>query len=145
MLIAWSSILIHHFKSHKKFTMSLCDSVSVWFWGFRSDKDRTSPMAIGLLLIDFFRFCHFLLNSSCAEPEEGTGGLDPTPKNHKNIGFSSNTGPDPLEKHCYQASIQCWGIIGTPAKRNLIAFRWRVDDGPLIVVLAKFTLPSSHR
>ena len=28
------------------------------------------------------------------------GGLDPPPpENHKNIGFLSNTGPDPLENH----------------------------------------------
>ena len=28
----------------------------------------------------------------------GTEGLDP-PKNHKNIGFLSNSGPDPLKNH----------------------------------------------
>ena len=34
---------------------------------------------------------------SCTDPEGwGTGGPDPPMKNHKNIGFSSNTGPDPL-------------------------------------------------
>ena len=55
--------------------------------------------------------------------------------NHKNIGFLSNTGSDPLKNRSYQASIQCWTIIGTPAKRHLMAFRWRADDGPLIVVL----------
>ena len=27
------------------------------------------------------------------------GGPDPPPKNHKNIGFLSNTGPNPLENH----------------------------------------------
>ena len=43
------------------------------------------------------------LSISCADPEGGggggggTGGPDPHPlKNHKNIGFLSNTGPDPL-------------------------------------------------
>ena len=29
----------------------------------------------------------------------GAGGPDPTLKNHKNIGFLSNTGPDPLKNH----------------------------------------------
>ena len=29
---------------------------------------------------------------------EGTGGLDP-PKNHKVIGYLSNTGPDPKKNH----------------------------------------------
>ena len=33
---------------------------------------------------------------SCADPEGGTGGLDPL-KNQKAIGFESNTGPDPLK------------------------------------------------
>ena len=33
-----------------------------------------------------------------ADPERGTGGPGP-PKNHKNIGFFSNTGPDPLKNH----------------------------------------------
>ena len=39
------------------------------------------------------------------------------PENHKNIGFLSNTGADPLKN--YQSSIQCWAIVGTPAKRHL--------------------------
>ena len=42
-----------------------------------------------------------------------------TPENDKNIRFLilSNTGPDPLKKsQSYQASIQCWVIIGMPAK-----------------------------
>ena len=33
-----------------------------------------------------------------ADPEGGAGGLHPeTLKNHKNIGFFSNTGPNPLK------------------------------------------------
>ena len=53
------------------------------------------------------------------------GGQAPTHpppplKNHKNIGFHSNTGPDPLKKkQGYPASIQCWTIIDTPVKRHL--------------------------
>ena len=45
----------------------------------------------------------------------GTGGPDPPPlKYHKNIGFLSNTGPDPLTnpKATKPANIQCWAIIG---------------------------------
>ena len=34
----------------------------------------------------------------CADPEGGKGGLGIPPlKNYKNIGFLSNTGPDPLK------------------------------------------------
>ena len=72
--------------------------------------------------------------SSCADPKGGRIGCwDPPPlKNHKNIGFLSNTGSDPLKNCSYQASIQCWAIIGTPAKRHLMAFHWWADDGLLI-------------
>ena len=55
----------------------------------------------------------------------------PPPDNHKNIGFLSNTCKDPME-HSNQANTHCWGTIGPPAKRHL-AFRWRADDGPLLV------------
>ena len=47
---------------------------------------------------------------------EGAGGPDP-PENHKNIGFPSNIGLDPLKSQSYQANIQCWAIIVLPAKR----------------------------
>ena len=62
-----------------------------------------------------------------------------TLENHNNIGFLSNTGPDPLKKsQSYQANMQCCAIIGPPAKRHLngvTAFRRRADDCPLIVYL----------
>ena len=47
---------------------------------------------------------------------------------------------DVLRKHRFQksesylAGIQCWAVIGRPVKRHLMAFRWRADNGPLIVV-----------
>ena len=48
--------------------------------------------------------------------QRGDMGSGPPPplKNHKTIGFSSNTGMDLLKKsQGYQASIKCWAIIGT--------------------------------
>ena len=45
----------------------------------------------------------------------------------QNVGFPSNIDPDPLKSQSYQASIQWWLIIGTPAKRHFN------DDGPLLV------------
>ena len=54
------------------------------------------------------------------------------PGKNTKIGFSSNTGPDPLKHRSCQASIQCW------------AFRWRADDAPLIMVLGP-SLPSSTK
>ena len=41
----------------------------------------------------------------------GAGVQTPTEK-HENIGFLSNTGPDPLKN---QASIRCWANICPPA------------------------------
>ena len=75
--------------------------------------------------------------------QRGTGGPDPPPP--ENIGFSSNTGPDPPKNHCYQASIQCWAIIGTPAKCQLMAFRLQADDCPLIVVLGSSLSLSTYK
>ena len=77
--------------------------------------------------------------------QRGGRGVRAKPlKNHKNIGVSSDTGPIPQKNRSYQASIQCSSIIGTPAKRHPMAFRWRADDGPLIVVLGS-SLPSSTK
>ena len=70
----------------------------------------------------------------------GTGGLDPL-KKHKNIGFLSNTGPDPLKitKLSSQHSIlgHQWHACETP-------FKWRLaggaDDGPIIVIFGPPTI-----
>ena len=76
--------------------------------------------------------------------QNGGQGVRTTLKNPENIGFPSNTGPDLLKNHCYQVSNQCWAIIGTLAKRHLMAFRWQADDGPLIVELGS-SLPTSTK
>ena len=82
-----------------------------------------------------------------ADPEDGTGGPEPPYKNQKNIGFSCNIGPGPLKNHSYQASIQCWAIIGTPVKRHFMEFRyailWRFAGGPLIARLWWYLDPPS--
>ena len=80
----------------------------------------------------------------CGSRERGGQGVRIPLEKSKNIGFSSNTGPDPLKNRSYQASTQCWVIIGTPAKRHLMAFRWQADDGPLKVVLGS-SFPSSTK
>ena len=51
----------------------------------------------------------------------GTAGPD-TPsilKNHKNRASKQYWSGCPEKLKSYQARIQCWGIIGTPAKRHL--------------------------
>ena len=50
--------------------------------------------------------------SSFADPEGSGGqGVRTSLENYKNIGFLSNTGPDPLKNHSYQSSVQYWAII----------------------------------
>ena len=70
---------------------------------------------------------------TCASSEGGQGfRTPPPPENHKNIWYRSNTVPE--KSQSYQASIQCWAIIGTPAKRHLNGVslagrRWSADSG----------------
>ena len=76
----------------------------------------------------------------------GQGVRTPPPlKYHKAIGFLSNTGPDPLENH--KATMPAFYVGPTSARqRNAIkmAFRWRANDGPLIVVFES-SLPLSNK
>ena len=64
--------------------------------------------------------CFFPSNYTCADPEGrggGAGGLDPPPlKNYKIKQYWSRS---PEKSQSCQASIQCWAIIGPPAKRHL--------------------------
>ena len=73
---------------------------------------------------------------------ERGGGGGPDPLKTQNIGFLSNIGPDPLENHkAYKPAFS----VGPPSARQrnaiLMAFRWRADDDPLIVVIVS-SLPS---
>ena len=66
----------------------------------------------------------------------GTVGPDPhSMKTRKNIGFLSSTGPDPLKNLKTTKPVSNVGSYSAP-QRNAIymAFRWRVEDGLLIVV-----------
>ena len=70
-----------------------------------------------------------------------------TPRTQKtcaDIGFLSNTGPDHLKNH-KATKLKCWAIIGTPAKRHLMVFRWQAIDGPLIVVKWYLDPSSPHQ
>ena len=49
----------------------------------------------------------FFVCAPCADQEEGSGGPDPL-KNHKNIGFLSNSGPDALQN--YEATEPAFNV-----------------------------------
>ena len=57
----------------------------------------------------------------------GGSGSGPSLEKHRNIGFLSNTGLDPLKNYTATKGA----INGMPAKRP---FHWRTNDGPQIVV-----------
>ena len=86
----------------------------------------------------------FILRTPWADPEGGQGVGTPL-ENHKNIGFLSNTGPDSFKNH--KATKPAFNVgLSLARQRNAIemAFRWRADDGPLIVVFRSF-LPLSTK
>ena len=69
----------------------------------------------------------------------GIGGSDPPPpENHKNIGFLSNTGADPLKITKLQSQQSMFGHhrhpSETPFKWRFAGVRWCADVGPLIMV-----------
>ena len=70
--------------------------------------------------------------------QRGDRGSGPPPlKNHKNKGFLSNTGPDSLENKKTICTKPAFNVGPTSARQlNAIqmAFRWRADDGPILVV-----------
>ena len=59
----------------------------------------------------------------------------PPLKNHRNIGLS-NSGPDPLKKH--KATKPALNV-------GPLAFRWRADVGPHIVVFGSFLLSTTRK
>ena len=76
-------------------------------------------------------------DSPFADPVGGGGeqGVRTPLKNHKNIGFLCNTGPDPLKNH--KADKPAFNVGPSSARqRNAISmeFRWRADDGPIKAV-----------
>ena len=69
---------------------------------------------------------------TCADPEGGGGGAggpDP-PKNLKNIGFLSHSGPDPLKKNTKLPSQH--SMLGHHQHARETPLKWRFAGGPLV-------------
>ena len=71
-----------------------------------------------------------------ARIQKGRRGVWAPLKNHKNIGFLSNTGPDPLKNH---KAIKPDSMLGHQRHAS-----WQADAGPLIVIFGS-SLPSSTK
>ena len=78
-----------------------------------------------------------LLAGMCWSRGEGGGGtrVKTTLEKSQKYSFLAIQARIPCKNCSFQARIQCWAIIGTPAKLHLMAFCWRANDGLLLVVL----------
>ena len=82
-----------------------------------------------------------------ADPEGGGGRRSvPPPEKSQKIGFLSNTDPDSLKDH--KATKPEFNVGPSSARqRNAIkmAFRWRADDGPPLVVFGSSLLSPTNK
>ena len=69
-----------------------------------------------------------LHHSTCADPDGGQGVRTPL-ENHKNIGFFSNTGPDPLKNH--KATKPAFNV-GPLQHARKTPFKWRFAGWPMM-------------
>ena len=72
----------------------------------------------------------------------GTGGLDPL-ENYKNIGFLSNTCPDPLKNH--KAIKPAFNAEPSSARQRNAIFTIRADIGPLLTVFKSSLTPKKGK
>ena len=81
------------------------------------------------LLISYI--LHLLLTCQIMSGSRWGGGPDapPPPENYKNMGFLSNTGPDPLK--IIKLPIQ-HSMLGHHRPASETPFKWRLSGGPLM-------------
>ena len=88
------------------------------------------------------RICSKISNIRCMHGSRGVGnrGSRPPLKNHKNIGFRSNTGPDPLKiaKLPSQNSM-----LGHHRHASKAPFKWHFASRRIIARLKWYLAPSS--
>ena len=76
----------------------------------------------------------------CANPEGGGGRVyGPSPENHKNIGFLSSTGPDPLKN---QKLPSQHSMLSQHRHASETPFKWRFAGGSMMANLLYYLDPS---
>ena len=89
-------------------------------------------------------FILFPLRKRCADPEEGTGDPHPPPlKNHKNIGFFSDTGPDSLKN--LKGTKPAVNVWPSSARQQNAILLWRFAGGPMMARLVLFGSSFPHQ
>ena len=76
----------------------------------------------------FIKITTLLLKSILCHSKGESGGQDP-PENHKNIGFFSNTGPDPLRKATKPAFN-----VGPSSAASEMPFKCRFAGEPVMAL-----------
>ena len=77
--------------------------------------------------------------------QRGDVGSDPHEK-HQNIGFLINTGPNPLKNHKATKPEFNNGPSSVRQRNAIMAFRWRADDDPFLVLFAfLYPLPKNDK
>ena len=72
-------------------------------------------------------------------------GPRPLLKNHRNIGFHSNSGPDPLKKHKATKSALNVGPLAARTRNRHLNFKWRFAGGPMLVRILWYLDPLSSQ
>ena len=96
-------------------------------------------------VVPLFYFSHrrASMRGSRGRGRQGTG---PPPEISQSYRFLSNTGPDPLKNHKLPSQHSMLGHHWPASEPHLNGVRWRVDDGPLLMVFGSLDpLPSSTK
>ena len=92
-------------------------------------------------------FLLYLIWYAYADPEGGGQRVRTPLEKSQNIGFLSNTGPDPLKAHkmlCTKSVCNVGPLSARQRNAIYMAFRWWADDGLLIALLGSY-FPSSTK
>ena len=76
----------------------------------------------------------------------GGSGPPPPPEKSQKIGFLNNSGHDQLENHkATKSAFNVWQSSAHQRNAISMAFCWRADNGPLIVVIGSSFSPSAKK
>ena len=104
-------------------------------YGISSIKSYYTPCIesfMALLMSHVSRKFVIIKTAMCGSRREGNrgSGLPPPLKRHKNKGFLSNTGLDPLKNH--KAAISQHSMLGHHQPASETPFKWRFAGGPMM-------------
>ena len=109
----------------------MCVGVGIGVSSLQMVLSMLNVIVLCYVVLFCFVFCLLFMRRS----RVGDRGPDLSLKNHKNIRFLSNTGPDPLKNH--KATKPVFNVGPSSASQGKaiqMTVRWRADDGLLLVL-----------